>query len=75
MMHQTEELKRNAIEKFSLKPFIGLLTSSDTKKKLIALIQDCQSEDMLKKLYTHLENEIATEQMGHPHGTPSHRVS
>ena len=60
MMHQTEELKREAIERFSLKPFkhISLSPVSDTKKKLISLIENCESEVVLERVLTHVQKEV-----------------
>ena len=59
MMHQTEELKREAIERFSLKPFkhISLSPVNDTRKKLISLIENCESEDVLKQAIVHFKSQ------------------
>ena len=49
MMHKTEELKREAIEKFALKTFqaISFDPLKDKKKALIEQIQQCNSESLL----------------------------
>ena len=59
MMHQTEELKREAIERFSLKPFrhISLSPVSDTRKKLISLIESCESEDILRQAIVYFKSQ------------------
>ena len=60
MMHQTEELKREAIERFSLKPFkhISLSPESETKKKLISLIEGCDSEEVLERFLAQVQREM-----------------
>ena len=52
MMHQTEELKREAVEKLASKGFQPILLDSlETKKRdLIGKIESCQSEEKLNEL-------------------------
>ena len=66
MMHQTEELKREAIERFSLKPFkhISLSPESETKKKLISLIEGCDSEEVLERVFVQAQKEIDGQNRG-----------
>lgn len=54
MMHKTEELKREAIDKFSLKPFQAVCLSplDAMKKELVNQINSCQSEEEIKKIYS-----------------------
>ena len=51
MMHQTEELKRDAIEKFSMKGFTAVFQSPlDRRKKLlIQKIENSQSESLIEQ--------------------------
>ena len=60
MMHQTEELKREAVERFSLKPFkhISLSPVNDTRKKLISLVENCESEDVLRQAIIHFKSQV-----------------
>ena len=52
MMHQTEELKRKAVEKLASKGFQPILLDSLESKKrdLIGKIESCQSEEKLNEL-------------------------
>ena len=52
MMHQTEELKRDAIERLAFKGFSRLVSDplSEVKMSLIKQIEDCQSRDLLARI-------------------------
>ena len=52
MMHQTEELKRDAIEKLAFKGFSAVVSDRliEKKENLIKQINDCQSDDLLDKM-------------------------
>ena len=59
MMHQTEELKREAIERFSLKPFRYADQSpelSSIKRKIIGLVEKCNDMETLEKLLEFVRN-------------------
>ncbi|MCM8525331.1 MAG: tyrosine-type recombinase/integrase [Lentisphaeraceae bacterium] len=76
MMHQTEELKREAVERFSLKPFkyISLSPVSDTRKKLISLIENCDSEDVLEEVLGHFKREVQVKDRGISEGGSSFKM-
>ena len=52
MMHQTEELKRDAIQKFSLKPFqpVFLDPMAEMKNQLIEMVRELDSKEELESL-------------------------
>ena len=52
MMHQTEELKREAIENFSLKPFqpISLDPLGELKSQAVELINSSSSEEEIRSV-------------------------
>lgn len=60
MMHQTEELKRDAIERLALKGFQPVLLDSlkDKKRNLHEQIDNCQSEEQLDQLEMIFQKEI-----------------
>ena len=60
MMHRTEELKREAIEKFSLKPFqpITLDPLEEIKNQAIEMINSCSSEEDIYKVLNVLQSGI-----------------
>ena len=66
MMHQTEELKREAIKKFSLKPFhsISFDLISDEKKLAIEMIKSCDSEKIIQDILKVLKAETTLNQRG-----------
>ena len=58
MMHQTEELKREAIEKLAFKGFQPVLLYSleEKKRRLHEQIEKCQSEAILKQIEQIFQN-------------------
>ena len=60
MMHQTEELKREAIEKLAFKGFQSVLKDSlvQRKRNLHEQIDNCQSEDLIKQIELVIRNGI-----------------
>ena len=60
MMHQTEQLKREAINKFSVKSFHPetLSQTGKLKKEITDLISKCDSENFLDEIKSKLEEEI-----------------
>ena len=60
MMHQTEELKREAIEKFSMKPFqpVSLCPLVNKKNEAIEMIQSLRSEEEVDGILNVLKNRI-----------------
>ena len=63
MMHQTEELKRDAIQKFSMKPFQPISSDplAEKKNQLIELIHSLKTEDDVKKVFGFLNRDIKKE--------------
>ena len=70
MMHQTEELKREAINKFSLKPFqsISLMLLNDDKQLAIELLKNCQSDKIVEDIIRVLKSEAQLIVRGGPEG-------
>ena len=77
MMHQTEELKREAIKRFSLKPFepISLKSPNTVKQQLIDIINDTENDETLKKMLEAIQtvkkeeaNKISGWECGGNHG-------
>ena len=59
MMHKTEELKREAIEKFSMQSFLpGSSPLNDIKQNVIKEVQKCDSIDLLKEVLAMLQPRI-----------------
>lgn len=58
MMHQTEELKRDAIEKLACKGFAPAVPDSLRRRKISLKkeIEDCHSEDLLEKIENIFKN-------------------
>ena len=77
MMHQTEQLKREAIEKFSLQPFqpISLSPANDKKSRIADLLKSCGSEKVLENILTILEEEKRIQQRGVLEGGTRHGLS
>ena len=76
MMHQTEELKREAIKKFSLNPFqaVSLDPLEKKKKELYEMIKDCESEETLEDITTSFQNLLKLIQRGVLEGGSSLRM-
>ena len=74
MMHQTEQLKKEAIEKFSLMPFqpISLKTDDERKKQIIEMVNHCESDLVLKEIIEILKIEI--QQRGALEGGTHHKL-
>lgn len=77
MMHQTEQLKREAIEKFSLQPFqpISLNPANDKKAKISDLLRNCDSEKMLEDILAKLQDNERSQDRGGPEGGTRHGIS
>lgn len=70
MMHQTEELKREAIKKFSMKAFqsISLDLTCEDKSMAVKMINDCQSDEIIKEVIRFLKSELNFKHRGGPEG-------
>ena len=72
MMHQTEELKRDAIERLAYKGLAPVSSDSlsDKKMSLINQIENCQSDDLLNKLQQVMNNKLSikSETLDKPRG-------
>ena len=69
MMHQNEELKREAIEKFSLQPFqpLSLKPLTDRKKLIIDMVSKCGSDKLLENILAMLHEEKKNQKRGGNH--------
>ena len=70
MMHQTEELKREAINKFSMKPFqsLSLVLLGEDKQLAIEMIKNCQSDKIVEDIIRVLKSEAQLIVRGGPEG-------
>ena len=61
MMHKTEEMKRQAIERFALKPLevtpqLSTYGLTEDQKEAIELIKSCQDNNSVKQIIEHLQS-------------------